>query len=205
MQVITISREFGSGGRELGKRMADELGYAYYDKEILSRLAQQSGLEEEYLEKIMEGKTHYPIVYGRTFVSNFSFQYQQNKTELLLKQQQILKDLAQKGNCVIVGRGADVVLSAYHPFNLFVYADMESKIKRCRKYANEHENLTERELIGKIQQVDRSRKQYYELLGEKWGLKENYHLCVNTTGLEIKEMIPALSQYAQNWLRRVES
>lgn len=205
MQVITISREFGSGGRELGKRMADELGYVYYDKEILSRLAQQSGLEEEYLEKIMEGKTHYPIVYGRTFVSNFSFQYQQNKTELLLKQQQILKDLAQKGNCVIVGRGADVVLSDYQPFNLFVYADMESKIKRCRKYADEHENLTERELVGKIQQVDRSRKQYYELLGKKWGLKENYHLCVNTTGLEIKEMIPALSQYAQNWLRRVES
>lgn len=207
MQVITISREFGSGGRELGKRLADELGYAYYDKEIVTALAKQSGLDEEYIEKVIEQGVpkHYPITYGRTFSSNFTFQYQHSKTELLLKQQQILKELAQKENCVIVGRGADVILDEHCPFNLFIYADMSAKVIRCHKYADGQEKLTDHELKMKIRQIDHGRKQYYELLkGGKWGSKENYHLCINTTGIEIKEMIPALSQYAQNWFRRNE-
>lgn len=205
MQIITISREFGSGGRELGKRLSDELGIAYYDKEILTVIAQQSGLDEQYAEKIIEGKGHYPVTYGRTFSSNFAFQYQRNRTELLLRQQQVLKDLAGKGSCVIVGRGADVILEGYRPFNLFVYADMASKVARCRRYEDGQEHLTEREMEKKIQQIDRGRKQYYELLqGGTWGAKENYHLCVNTTGIEIKEIIPAVSQYAQNWFRRNE-
>jgi len=202
MQIITIGREFGSGGRELGKRLADELGFAYYDKEILTAVAQQSGLNEEYIEMMNDRgiSKHYHITYGRTFSSGFTVQYQRNKTELLLKQQKILKDLVQKGDCVVVGRGADVILEEYHPFNLFIYASMSSKVSRCRKYADKNEKLTVRELEAKIQQVDRSRKQYYELLkGEKWGSKENYHLCINTTGMEIKKMIPGVAGYVQNW------
>lgn len=207
MKVITISREFGSGGRELGKRLAEQLDFGYYDKEILTAAAKQSGLAEEYIEKVMEHNVrgHYPITYGRTFSSASAFQLQKNKTELLLKQQQILKEIAKKGDCVIVGRGADVILGEYQSFNLFVYASMMSKMNRCRKYAGDHEHLTERELKMKIRQIDRGRKQYYELLrGGQWGAKENYHLCINTTDIEIKEIIPAISEYARNWFRRNE-
>lgn len=201
MGIITISREFGSGGREVGKRLADQLGFAYYDKEILTAVAKESGLDREYIERIMEQgePKHYPVTFGRTFSSHSSVQQQRSKMEILIKQHQILKELAQNGDCVIVGRGADVILSEFHPFNLFVYASMPSKISRCRKYADAHENLTERELKAKIRQIDRSRKQYYEFLEEgEWGAKEKYHLCVNTTGIEIKQIIPALSQYIQS-------
>lgn len=207
MKVITISREFGSGGRELGKRLAEQLGFSYYDKEILTAVAERSGLNEEYIEKVMGHniRENYPITYGRTFHSASAFQLQKNKTELLLKQQQIIKEIAKKGDCVIVGRGADVILSEYRSFNLFVYASMMSKMNRCREYAGDHENMTERELKMKIQQIDRGRKQYYELLrGGQWGAKENYHLCINTTDIAVKEIIPAISAYAKDWFRRNE-
>lgn len=208
MNIITISREFGSGGRELGKRLSDYLHLSYYDKEILDAVASQSSLDTEYVEKVIENGMlqQYPISYGRTFSSYTAFKYQNTKIELLLKQQQIIKKLAQKGNCIIVGRAADVILREYNPLNLFIYADMPAKVSRCRKYANEHENLTLHELETKIKQVDRYRKQYYELLmGRQWGAKENYHLCVNTSEMEIKKISSVLSEYAQNWFRRKEN
>lgn len=207
MNIITISREFGSGGRELGKRLSDYLNFSYYDKEILTAVANQSNLDTDYVEKVIDNGIlqQYPINYGRTFSSYTAFQYQHTKTELLLKQQQIIKKLAQIGNCVIVGRAANVILKEHDPLNLFVYANMSSKITRCRKYANEHENLTTHDLKMKIKQIDNYREQYYELLmGRQWGAKENYHLCVNTSEIEIKKISPVLSEYAQNWFRRKE-
>ncbi len=205
MSIITISREFGSGGRELGKRLADQLHFAYYDKEILTAAAQRNGLDEKYVEQVLEGGTlrQFPITVGRTFSTVGAYQHQRNKTDFLLKQQQILKEFAQKGNCVIVGRGADVILKEYAPLNLFVYADMPSKVKRCRKYADKYEQLTDHELKIKIRQIDHNRKEYYEILkGDTWGAKENYQLCINTTGIKIDRIAPILAEYAQYWLRR---
>lgn len=208
MNIITISREFGSGGRELGKRLSDYMHFSYYDKEILDAVSSQSNLDTEYVEKVIDNGMlqQYPINYGRTFSSYTAFQYQHAKTELLLKQQQIIKKLAQIDNCVIVGRAADVILRDYHPLNLFIYADMSAKVARCRKYTNGHENLTNHDLEMKIKQVDRYREQYYELLmGRQWGAIENYHLCVNTSEIEIKKLSSILSEYAQNWFRRNEN
>lgn len=201
-KIITISREFGSGGKEIGKRLSDKLNFAYYDKEIITELAKETGMSEEYIQNISE-KGIYPVSFnfGKTF-SRYGI-LQSGQTEILVKQQEILKKIAEKGNCVIVGRGADVILKNYNTMNIFVYSNMESKIERCKIKAPENENLTEKELEKKIIQVDKNRKKFHELISNlEWGDKKNYHLCINTAGLEIKEIIPAVSEYIETWFRR---
>jgi len=198
-KIITISREFGSGGREVGKRLADELHYAYYDKEIITAIAKETGMTEEYINNISE-KGLYP--YAFQFAKSFSAYptFQSNQTEVLVAQQKILKEIAKKGNCVIVGRGANVILKDYNPMNIFVYADMESKINRCIQKAEEKESLNDKELEKKIKQIDKNRKNFHSVISNiEWGEKSNYHLCVNTSDIEIKKIIPSLANYIENW------
>lgn len=200
-KIITISREFGSGGREIGKRLADRLGYSYYDSEIITKIAEETGMSEEYIKNISE-KGVYP--YAFQFAKSFSkySSLQSNQMDILVVQQKILKNIAEKENCIIVGRGANVILREYKPMNLFVYANMKSKIKRCRMKRKDEE-LTDKELEDKIMQVDKNRKKYHKIISSlEWGEKKNYHLCINTSDLEIKEIIPSLSNYIENWFRR---
>ena len=120
-----------------------------------------------------------------------------------MEQHRIIRELAEKGDCIIVGRAADAILEEHSPFNLFVYADMPSKVKRCRDRAPEGEKLTERELIRHIKKVDADRARYHEMFSDtRWGKKESYHLCVNTTGTEIKKLVPAVAEYARIWLEK---
>ena len=103
---------------------------------------------------------------------------------------------------VIVGRSADVLLQSYKPFNIFVYADMESKIKRCRWRAPVNEQLTDRELARKIKQVDAGRKRQRKIITDSpWGKKESYHLCINTTGRNIKDLVSPVAEFAKSYFR----
>ena len=200
-RIITIGREFGSGGRELGKRLADELKIAYFDKEIIEAIAKETGLSEEYINSISEkGISPYPFQFAKTFTTYSSLQSSQ--TEILLTERKIIKDIASKGDCIIVGRGADTILKEYDPINLFVYADMESKVNRCKLKASKDENLSEKELEKMIKQIDKNRKKYYSLISSKeWGDMKNYHLCINTSNREIKNLIPSLTNYIENWFK----
>ena len=198
-KIITISREFGSGGKEVGKRLADKLGYAYYDSEIITSLAKETGMSEEYIKNISE-KGVYP--YAFQFAKSFAVYttIQNNQTQILVKQANILKEIAQKGNAIIVGRGANTILKEYNPMNIFVYANMESKINRCKEKAKEDENLTDKEIESKIKAIDKNRKALNALISNsEWGNKENYNLCINTSNIEIKKVIPALAEYIENW------
>mgnify|MGYP004616429651 FL=1 len=198
-KIVTISREFGSGGKEVGKRLADALGYSYYDSEIITLLAKETGMSEEYIKNISE-KGAYP--YAFQFAKSFAMYstVQNNQTELLVAQSKILKKIAEKGNAIIVGRGANTILKDYNPMNIFVYADMKSKIKRCREKAEEDENLTDKELEHKIKSIDKNRKALNDLISNaEWGSKENYNLCINTSNIEIKSMVPALAEYIEKW------
>ena len=201
MKIITISREFGSGGREVGKRLADALGFAYYDREIITAVAQKSSFDEEYVEKTLERgiPRTFSISFGRTF--SFPDVAQQNYTKLLVAQQQFIEDIAKKGeDFVIVGRAADVILKDYNPLNLFVYAEMDSKIKRCKGRAEKGEKMSEREYARKIKQVDLGRAVNRQLLADGgWGDKESYHLCINTTDAEIKKLIDPIAAFARAW------
>ena len=198
-KIITISREFGSGGKEIGKRLADELGYSYYDSKIITLLAKETGMSEKYLENISEkGIYPYAFQFAKSFAT-FST-VQNNQTEILVAQAKILKQIAKQGNAVIVGRGADVVLKDYSPMKIFVYASLESKINRCKEKAKENENLSDRDLEKKIKEIDKNRKNFHNLISSsEWGEKENYNLCINTTKTEIKTLIPALVEYIENW------
>ena len=143
MRIITISREFGSGGRELGKRLADHLGFDYYDSEIISKLSDKSGMDKAYIENALNnhGWEDIPITFRSTLGS--AGYIQASKVNLLVQQKQVIEEIAALGkDCVIVGRNADVLLGQYEPFSIFVCAGQEAKIRRCVERAPEGEYLT---------------------------------------------------------------
>ena len=202
MKVITVGREFGSGGREFGKRLAEELGFAYYDDEILTAIAQRSGLAQSYVRSVVEQTAfqNYPITYGKTFF--FNDLGTDNHWKIIQSQNEVLKELAAKSDCVFVGRCADVILDRMDPLKIFVYADMDAKLARCKAKAPEGENLTDKELLKKIRETEKKRERYYRAFTERtWGGKENHHLCVNTTGKEIKDLVPAVAEFCRAWFK----
>ena len=204
MNIITISREFGSGGRELGKRISDVLGCDYYDSEIIAAVAKQSGLDAAYVAAALgeHGWQQYPITFRNTLGS--ASYLQSSKVNLLLQQRRVLEEIAKLGkDCVIVGRNADTILREYEPFRVFVCADMETKLRRCRERAPEGENLTDKELLRQIKHIDKLRAQTREILsGEDWGQRDAYHLTVNTTDWEMKELAAAVAGFAEHWFGR---
>lgn len=202
MNIITISREFGSGGRELGKRIADLLGYEYYDREIITAIAAQNKMDEDYVEKALENRQAIPLTFRHSFASVNMMQ--QTQTNLLVAQKRVMEGIAEAGeNCVIVGRNADVLLADRKPFRIFVCAGMEAKIRRCMERASEGEKLSRREIEQNIRRIDKNRARTRELLGgSKWGNGSAYHLTMNTTEWDIKELAPATAEFAMCWFRR---
>ena len=196
-KIITIGREFGSGGRELGRRLAEELGIEYYDKEVLSAIAEKTSMSEEYLKNVIEGKPHnlFPITIGQSIAVTGSCSFDQAKS-IYMAQAEAIKELAQKSSCVIVGRCADYILKDFDPMRIFVYADIESRIRRCiaRNTDNEH-GMTEKQIKKHIVSIDKCRAKYYEFYtGNKWGDKSNYDLCINTTDVIIKDIVPYIAK-----------
>lgn len=206
MNIITISREFGSGGRELGKRIADILGYSYYDREIITAIAEKHDFDEKYVENVLESgfPVSIPITYGHTF--SYSDPSGQQAIQLLATQSKLLKEFASRENCVIVGRSANIILEDYNPLNIFVYADLESKIKRCRQRAAENEHLTDSEMKRRFRQIDAGRAKHQRFLSDvKWGDKEGYHLMVNTSGVVIKSIAPMIADFAKHYFDEVKT
>lgn len=192
MKIITIGREFGSGGRELGKRLADALGIPCYDKEIINEVAKTQGIVPERVERISESDIHllYPATIGHSFIS--PFYYEGSDVQILVSQQEVIKKLSHNGDCVIIGRGADVILKDMHPFNIFVYADTQSKLARCLEHADAGE--TEKEILRQMKRIDRNRASSRKFLTDsRWGDKEAYDLCINTSNMSIKDIVPSLA------------
>ena len=195
-KIITIGREFGSGGREFGRRLAEELGIEYYDKEIITAIAEKTSMSQDYVQEVLEGKPHtlYPITIGQSMLIADNFYIQQEQS-IYLAQSEIIRELAQKSSCVIVGRCADYILKDSNPFRVFVYADMDSKIERCRRKGKGQENLTDKEMKKYILDVDKHRARYYEFYtDQKWGDRKNYDICVNTTNEDIKKIASILAK-----------
>ncbi len=205
MNVITIGREFGSGGRELGKLLAKELGFKYYDKEIISEIAQSTELDESYVEKVFEkGLTSYPLHFGIS-LSGLSV-LNQNSLDILVAHEQIIREKALKDNCIIVGRSADAILNDLDPLNLFVYADMEYKIARCKRLGEIDKNMTDKEIQKRIKQIDNGRAKTHSMFSAlPWGDKRAYHLCINTTDFDnIEDLVPSVAEYARRWFEKKE-
>lgn len=195
-KVITIGREFGSGGRELGKRLAELLGFAYYDEEIISAIAQRSALAEDYVNQVVEKRivSYYPITVAATFTSAPEDSIYAINRSIFAAQTEILEEMAKKSDCVIVGRCADHILADFHPFRLFVYADMPHKIARCRAKGEDGSGLSDKELEKKIRAVDKARAQYYRYYtGAALDDRLSYDLGINTSGMEIKDVAAAIA------------
>ena len=183
-RIITVGREFGSGGREFARCLAETLGFAYYDREIISEIAKRTSLSEKYVQNVAEHKPiiPFPIHTGRTFWAVLP-DYNQ---DIQREQHGIIRELAGKSDCVIVGRGADYILREQKPYRIFVYSDSEAKLRRCREnsssYYEEEKDITDKELSSRIEHINASRSEYYEFYtGQKWGEKSNYDLCINTS------------------------
>lgn len=204
--IVTVSREFGSGGREVGKRLADALSCDYYDREIIAAIAQESNMDAGYVEHVLDNSLHYS--YPLTFSHTLSVNYFLNSSapQLLGIQNKIIRSLAEKSNCVLVGRGADAILEQYKPFRIFVYADLEAKLARCRSRAPADEHLTDRELERKIRQIDKNRADNHDLIAAyRWGDRNGYDLCVNTTNVDIRDIVPVIAEYAKAYFARLDA
>lgn len=204
MKIITISRQFGSGGREIGKRLADICGFDYYDREIIAAIAKNKGLDETYVESELERPIWQtvPLTYGRSFANAA---YISPKTDLMIEQKNVIEDIAKLGrDFVIVGRCADVYLEKYNPFNIFVCAPMEARIKRCVEYEGIREDKTSQKAIEhNIKKIDKARAEMRALAAQsEWGDAAAYHLCINTADWEIKELASEIGKFAAVWFEK---
>ena len=203
MKIITISRQFGSGGRELGKRLSDILGWDYYDKEIIEKLAAESGLDTEYVNHVLNHHEWHsvPLTYRNSFATATITPSVQ--TELMKKQREIIEQIAESGNdCIIVGRDADIILRDYRPFRIFVCAEMEDRVSRCMKHEEKKETgrLSEKEIRRNIKKIDKKRTQVRELLtGKDWGDASCFDITINAGGRNLKTLAESVSEFALKW------
>ena len=178
-RIITISREFGSGGRFIGEEVAKKLGIAYYDKNIIGQIAEKSGLSPEYIQENAElspkkGLFAYAFsgrdITGKS-VEDMVYEAQRN----------IILDLAEKEPCVIIGRNADYILKDRDDvLNVFIHGDMPEKIQRISHL----HNVDEKEAVKMMADTDKRRMTNYNFYTEqKWGKASNYTLCLNSSEL----------------------
>ena len=176
--VITISREYGSGGRYIGKLVSQKLGLKLYDKEIITKLSETTGLSTEYI-KAHEQKTNILDNLNNGYYYNLN-----NNDELFIKESNLIKELAQE-SCVIIGRCADYILKDQkNVTKIFIYSDMKNKIKRATKYYKLNKKIAEKE-INKINKLRSNHYKHYT--GETWNNPENYDLCINSDTLGVED------------------
>ena len=141
----------------------------------------------------------YPLTIGHRFGMQ-PFQIMEQPIRVAVAQRQIIENFAKQGDCVIVGRAADVILKDYDPLNIFVYADKDSKIERCQRRAPQGEHLTPREIESRMKQIDRNRAQHHQMYSDsKWGDKGSYDLCINTTKRFVKDIVPSIAKFCEDW------
>ena len=175
-RVITVSREFGSGGRTIGREIAEKLGYAFYDKDLIERIAEESGFSQEYIEEHGEGspvRNYFAYAFvGRDASGNSVGDY------LWRAQMNIIEELAEKGNCVIVGRCADHILRKRTDcLHVFIHADMEHKKERIVNLYGETSVSPEK----RIREKDKTRDLNYKYYTDRtWGMADNYDISLDS-------------------------
>ena len=176
--IITLSREYGSGGRYIGKLVAEKLGIKLYDKEFVAKLAEETGLSSEYIEN-NEQKRGALETLNNGYYSGLS-----NSDELFIKESELIKKVASENSCVIVGRCADFILKENkNVFKVFVYSNMENKIKRTTNIYGLDKNKAEKE----INRINKLRANHYKYYTEKdWNNPENYDICINSDALGVE-------------------
>lgn len=198
--VITISRQYGSGGRVIGKKLADKLGIPFYDNELINRAAKESGFAVSAFENA-ENKASNSLLYSIAMgmnaygnqelgISNVSLDDQ-----IYLAQTNVIQKVAQEGPCVIVGRCADYILKEKPGvINVFIWADINYRIKRVM----ETDKLTEAKAVERIHKIDKGRANYYNYhSSDKWGKIENYHLSIRSDYIGMDRCADCIKSYVE--------
>lgn len=191
--VITISREYGSGGRYIGRLVADKLGIKLYDKDFIVRLAQKTGFSEEYIKNNEQKKD------SVSYFNNGYYTGLNNSDELFINETSLIKEIADKESCVIIGRCADFILKdRKNVIKVFVYSNIQDKIKRATDiYGLDRENAEK-----EIKRIDKLRSNHYKYYTEKeWKNHENYDICINSDVLGVEKSAELIC----NMLKQKES
>lgn len=190
--IVTIGRQLGSGGREIGKKLANLLNISYFDKEIINLASKKSGLNEEFFEQMDEKNSF-------SFFDNFAgMQFSKNYlgSETLFEiQSNIIQELADKGSVLFVGRCADYILREYpRRLDIFITATKEDRIKRTA----ERKNISLKEAEDLNHMIDKRRKEYYNFFNKKsWGQANSYHLCINSSILGIDKSVDLIKIFIE--------
>ena len=188
--IITIARQYGSGGREIGEHIAEKLGIPLYDKQIISDAAAKGNLNEEVLKQTDETATNsllYTLAMGSNIVGttmHFGYKMPLND-KLFILQSDVIKEYAEAGSCVVIGRCSDYVLrDESNILRIFIYGDLDHRKARV---AERHPELKSSQIIDVINKTDKRRSTYYNFYtGNKWGKYDNYHIAINSTVLGIE-------------------
>lgn len=189
-RIVTIGREFGSGGRTIGKLLAKRRGVPCFDREILDQISEQSGFARQYIEEM--GEYSQPTFLGALFTNRFYYQGQSNEDIIWTCQRQLILELAEREPCVIVGRCADYILRKRDDvLRVFLHADMDFRARRIVDVYGERASAPEQRLREK----DRRRAAYYQFYTEmKWGDARNYHISLDVSRLGIERCVELLSE-----------
>ncbi len=196
-KIVTISRQYGSGGRYIGENLAKAMGVPCYDEKLIDMVAKESGFAQSFVAEKgerMTGSLLFNIASSLSFANNV-FSTNNGVTlqdEIYFTQNRIIKELADKGPCVIVGRCADYILREREDcLNVFIFADNESKIERAEKYFN----ITREEAPAILKKKDKARANHYKYYtDQEWGMASNYDLCLNSGLIGIEGCVKAIQQ-----------
>ena len=194
--VITVARQYGSGGREIGLRLGELLGVKAYDKELITMAAQKSGMSSDVLDHVDEKATSsllYTLAMGSSYFNSAA--HNMNipiNDKLFMTQSELIREIAEEDSCVFVGRCADYVLrKAENKISIFIYAPSDFKIKRI---VERHEGIDEKAAKELSQKTDKRRINYYNYYtGKKWGSPENYQIMIDSSVLGIEGTAQALA------------
>jgi cytidylate kinase len=197
-KVITISRQFGSGGRTIGKMVAERLGIPYYDKELVDRVAKESGFSHEFIEEIGEYATVTSSFLFNIAVSSRPMGLVDSMSvsdKLYICQTNVIRDLADKGPCVIVGRCGDFILKDRpNCLHIFIHSDMAHRAERIVRLYGETKQTPEK----RLQDKDSKRRVYYRhYTNRTWGDAQNYHLCLNSGLIGVEKCADIICDVAE--------
>ena len=190
-KIITIGREFGSGGHEIGLKLADALHVPFYDKLLVSMVAEEGEFAQEYLDE-MDEKVDIHIAPFLATRSSYSIYQQPMSDRIFFRQTEIIRKLADDGPCVIVGGGDYVLADRKNVIRIFLYGDIEDRIARKGKMLGMEGDDLKKHVVN----TDKKRARYYRhYTGLKWGEKENYDLCINTSKTGIDGAVKAIAAF----------
>lgn len=195
-KIITISRQHGSGGREIGSLLAKKLGIPYYDNELIKIAARESGFDEKHFRDFDKSATNsflYSLVRGMQYNTQHGSSLQSFDDSIYLAQASAIKKIAEEGPCVIIGRCADHVLASYpNLVKVFIYAPSDFRIKRVM----EHEGLDKKKAEDSIKKTDKRRQNYYfHHTDVKWGDLQSYNLCIDSSMCGMETAADLIYQY----------